>query len=161
VTTWSPLAAGLLTGDYGSDRDPPAGTRIADVDAYRKSHLTPRNLAIADVLNEVAAARGATASQVAIAWVRAQQGLSPIVPILGARTRAQLEDTLGALEIELSDDELERLDRASAIELGFPHDFVGGTLAYGDLFELIDDHRRLVEPAVTRPGVEPVVIRGR
>jgi aryl-alcohol dehydrogenase-like predicted oxidoreductase len=147
VTTWSPLAGGLLTGGYGTDRDPPEGTRIADVDAYRKNQLTPRNLAIADVLNEVAAERGATASQVAIAWVRAQQRRSLIIPILGARTCAQLKDTLGALELELSADELNRLDQASAIELGFPHDFVGGTLAYGDKFELIDDHRRLVEPA--------------
>jgi aryl-alcohol dehydrogenase-like predicted oxidoreductase len=148
VTAWSPLAGGLLTGRYGSGRERPKGTRIADLDGYGESRLTPRNLAIADVLNDVASDRGATASQVAIAWVSAQQGRSLVIPILGARTREQLEETLGALDVQLSDDELERLDLASAIELGFPHDF-GGTLAYGDKFELIDDHRALVAPAVT------------
>ena len=141
VTAWSPLGGGLLTGRYGSDRERPDDTRLATFSEYGESRLTERNLAIADELNAVAAERGATASQVAIAWVRAQQERSVIVPILGARTRAQIEDSLGALDVELTGDELERLDAVSHIALGFPHDF-GGTLAYGDTFELIDDHHQ-------------------
>jgi diketogulonate reductase-like aldo/keto reductase len=91
----------------------------------------------------VAAERGASAAQVAIAWVRAQQPRAVIVPIVGARSLAQLEDDLGALDVELSDDELARLDAASAIEYGFPHDFIGraGRLAYGETFELVDARR--------------------
>ena len=149
VTAWSPLAGGLLTGRYGSDRERPKDTRIAATGEYGESRLTERNLAIADALNEIAAEGGATASQIAIAWVHAQQQRSVIIPILGARTRAQIEDTLGALDVELTDAELNRLNEVSRIELGFPHDF-GGTLAYGEKFELIDDHRRLVEPAASR-----------
>ena len=152
VTAWSPLAGGLLTGRYGSDRERPKDTRIAATGEYGESRLTERNLAIADALNEIAAEGGATASQIAIAWVHAQQQRSVIIPILGARTRAQIEDTLGALDVELTDAELNRLNEVSRIELGFPHDF-GGTLAYGEKFELIDDHRRLVEPAAKQDTV--------
>jgi aryl-alcohol dehydrogenase-like predicted oxidoreductase len=138
VTAWSPLGSGLLTGRYGSDRDRPDDTRIA---AFGESSLTDRNLAIADAVNAVAAERGASAAQVAIAWVRAQQARGVIVPILGARRREQLEDNLGALELELTAAELARLEQVSRIELGFPHDFGGGRLAYGNTRPLIDNHR--------------------
>jgi hypothetical protein len=63
-----------------------------------------------------------------------------------ARRREQIEDSLGALELELSADELDRLDAVSRIELGFPHDFAGRALAYGDTYDLIDPPR----PAVDR-----------
>jgi aryl-alcohol dehydrogenase-like predicted oxidoreductase len=139
VTAWSPLGGGLLTGRYGSDRERPADTRIA---AFGESSLTERKLAIADAVNAVAAERGASSPQVAIAWLRAQQERSVVVPILGARRREQLKDTLGVLELELSNEELARLDDASRIELGFPHDFGAGRLAYGETKPLIDDHRR-------------------
>ncbi|HLM19807.1 MAG TPA: aldo/keto reductase, partial [Acidimicrobiia bacterium] len=83
-----------------------------------------------------------------IAWVRAQQQRAVVIPIVGARTQEQLADNLGALDVELTAAELERLDAVSRIELGFPHDFGAGRLAYGKTFELIDDHRRLVDPLV-------------
>jgi aryl-alcohol dehydrogenase-like predicted oxidoreductase len=138
VTAWSPLGGGLLTGRYGSDRDRPDDTRIA---AFGDSQLSVRNLAIADAVNAVAAERGASSAQVAIAWVRAQQARSVIVPILGVRRREQLEDNLGALDLELTAEELARLEEVSRVELGFPHDFGGGRLAYGDTRPLIDNHR--------------------
>jgi aryl-alcohol dehydrogenase-like predicted oxidoreductase len=138
VTAWSPLGGGLLTGRYGSDRDRPDDTRIA---AFGDSQLSARNLAIADAVNAVAAERGASSAQVAIAWVRAQQARSVIVPILGVRRREQLEDNLGALDLELTAEELARLEEVSRVELGFPHDFGGGRLAYGDTRPLIDNHR--------------------
>jgi aryl-alcohol dehydrogenase-like predicted oxidoreductase len=141
VAAWSPLGGGLLTGRYGSDRERPSDTRLASFD---ESGPTERKLAIADAVNAVAAERGASSAQVAIAWLRAQQERSVIVPILGARRREQLEDTLGALELELTNDELARLDDTSRIELGFPHDFGAGRLAYGETKPLIDDHRRRV-----------------
>jgi aryl-alcohol dehydrogenase-like predicted oxidoreductase len=145
VTAWGPLGGGLLTGRYGSDRARPEGTRISAQQEYADLLLTERNLAIADAVNDVAAERGATATQVAIAWVRAQQQRSAIVPILGARTRRQLEDNLGALGIELTEGELEHLDKVSSIELGFPHDFVGRHLTYGRTLDLIDSDRAPVE----------------
>jgi aryl-alcohol dehydrogenase-like predicted oxidoreductase len=138
VTAWSPLGGGLLTGRYGSDCDRPDDTRIA---AFGDSQLSARNLAIADAVNAVAAERGASSAQVAIAWVRAQQARSVIVPILGVRRREQLEDNLGALDLELTAEELARLEEVSRVELGFPHDFGAQRLAYGDTRPLIDNHR--------------------
>jgi aryl-alcohol dehydrogenase-like predicted oxidoreductase len=141
VTAWGPLGGGLLTGRYGSGRERPVGTRLETVAGQADRLLTERNLAIVDAVNAIAAQRDATASQVAIAWVRAQQHRAAIVPILGARTREQLQNNLAALDLELSPDELDRLDAVSRIELGFPHDFGADRLAYGDTWELIDDHR--------------------
>ena len=74
VIGWAPLGGGLLTGRYGSDRERPTDSRLAGIGgSHAERTLSDRNLAIADTLNAVADGRGATASQVAIAWVRAQQ----------------------------------------------------------------------------------------
>jgi aryl-alcohol dehydrogenase-like predicted oxidoreductase len=151
VTTWEPLGSGLLTGRYGTDREAPEGTRITTTQYERL--LTDRNLAIADTVNEVAAERGASSAQVAIAWVRAQQR-AVIIPIVGARSRAHIEDSLGAVDVELSDEELERLDEVSRIELGFPHDFEGRAFAHSATCDLVEDHRRNV---YTEVGPPPVV----
>jgi aryl-alcohol dehydrogenase-like predicted oxidoreductase len=142
VTAWGPLGGGLLAGRYGSGRERPVGTRLETVAGQADRLLTKRNLAIVDAVNAIAAQRDATAAQIAIAWVRAQQHRAAIVPILGARTRDQLENNLAALDLDLQPDELDRLEAVSRIELGFPHDFGSDRLAYGDTRELIDDHRR-------------------
>jgi len=147
VTAWSPLGGGLLTGRYGSDRaEPQEGTRLAAIREFGERRLTDRNLEIADAVNQVAAERGATSTQVAIAWIQAQQQRGVVIPIVGARTLAQLEDDLGALQLDLTDEELARLDEVSRIERGFPHDFEGQVYAFGDTLDLIDDHRGLVAP---------------
>jgi aryl-alcohol dehydrogenase-like predicted oxidoreductase len=142
VTGWGPLGGGLLSGRYGSDRERPTAGRQAG------RTVSERNLAIADVLNAVAHERGASSSQVAIAWVRAQQRRALTIPILGVRTDAQLADNLAAIEIDLDPAELERLDEASRVSLGFPGDFGGARLAYGNTLDRIDDHRKTVEPVV-------------
>ncbi len=98
-------------------------------------------IAVADEL-------GVTPAQVAIAWVRAQPWHS--VPIVGARTETQLRENLGALEVELSTEHLERLDAVSEFRVGFPREFLESEhvrgLIFGDTFELIDDPRA---PGVT------------
>jgi aryl-alcohol dehydrogenase-like predicted oxidoreductase len=142
VTGWAPLGGGLLTGRYGSDRERPTDGRLAG------RTLSERNLAIADALNVVAEARGASASQVAIAWVRAQQRRAVTIPIIGVRTDAQLADNLAATEIDLDPAELDQLDEASRVTLGFPSDFGGASLAYGNAFDLIDDHRKTIDALV-------------
>ena len=68
------------------------------------------------------------------------------MPILGVRRCEQLEDNLGALGLELTAEELARLEEVSRIQLGFPHDFGADRLAYGATRPLIDSHR------VYRPG---------
>jgi aryl-alcohol dehydrogenase-like predicted oxidoreductase len=150
VTTWASLGGGLLTGRYGSERARPQGTRIATTE-FGDQMLTERNLTIADALNTVAAERGSTPAQVAIAWVRAQQRNGVVIPIIGARRREQLADSLGAVDIALSQPELERLDEVSHIDLGFPHDFRGRAYAYGNTFDLVDHHRRDVYTELDTP----------
>jgi aryl-alcohol dehydrogenase-like predicted oxidoreductase len=81
--------------------------------------LTERNLDIADEVGKVAEELGKSRAQVALAWTL----LNPAVtsPIIGARTLQQLEDNLGALDVEFSDEQRARLDAVSAIDPGFPH----------------------------------------
>jgi diketogulonate reductase-like aldo/keto reductase len=68
----------------------------------------------------VAEETGRPAGQVAIAWVIAKGTL----PIIGPRTPVQLVDNLASIDLRLTEDQIARLDAASAIELGFPHDTV-------------------------------------
>ena len=114
VTAWSPLGGGLLTGRYGSDRERPDDTRVA---VLGQSSLTDRNLAIADVVNAVAAERGASSAQVAIVGAR-PAGPRRYRADPGACRCQQLEDNLGALELELTAEELARLEEVSRIEPG-------------------------------------------
>jgi aryl-alcohol dehydrogenase-like predicted oxidoreductase len=89
-----------------------------------------------------------TPSQIALNWIRQQQrtdkGKGVIIPIIGARTEAQIKDNLGCLDFELTEDQLKRLDEKSKIEIGFPHDFMSEAakiFLYGNTFSLIDNHR--------------------
>ncbi|WP_280266871.1 aldo/keto reductase [Nocardia wallacei] len=126
VIPWSPLASGVLTGKYG--RADLADGAVGSPEGTRKNvalssgALTERGLAIAEVVKEVAAQLGRTPSQVALAWTLRNPAVT--APIIGARTAAQLEDNLGALEVEFDAEHLARLEAASAITLGFPHDFL-------------------------------------
>lgn len=123
VVPFSPLAGGVLTGKYR--RDDLTGAHAASGDSTRKSFnaavglVTERNLDIAEVVGEVAAELGRTPAQVGLAWTLRNPGVT--APIIGARTPAQLEDNLGALEVDFSTAQLARLDDASAIAPGFPH----------------------------------------
>ncbi|BCL26838.1 aldo/keto reductase [Streptomyces aurantiacus] len=128
VTPYSPLAGGVLTGKYS--RDDLVATNVASDDGTRKSFnsalgtVTERNLAVADVLKEVAAELGRTPAQAGLAWTLLNPGVT--APIIGARTTAQLEDNLGALEVVFTAGQLARLEAASAIGLGFPHEMLAG-----------------------------------
>ena len=88
-----------------------------------------------DVVKEVATELGRTPAQVGLAWTLQNPGVT--APIIGARTPAQLEDNLGALEVDFTASQLARLDEASAIGLGIPHDLLAGdfgrTVTRGDL----------------------------
>ncbi len=84
--------------------------------------MTSRAIDIAEVVKSVAKETGKTPSQVALAWTLLQPAV--VAPIVGARTVAQLEDNLGSLAVEFSAEQRRKLDEISAIELGFPHDFL-------------------------------------
>ena len=68
-----------------------------------------------------------TPSQVALSWIRQRKGV--IIPILGVRTHEQLRDNLGCLEVSLDMKQMDRLDGVSAIEMGFPYDFLAMDMA--------------------------------
>ena len=77
-------------------------------------------------------------SQVAINWVR-QRPKTEMIPILGARSIKQLKDNMASIEWSLTDEQCKRLDEVSAIDRGFPHDFLlGNPYIYGATFEKID-----------------------
>lgn len=129
VTAWSPLGMGVLAGKYdraalaAGDRDAVGVTGTRQQVALTHDMLSERNLAIAEVVKAIATEHGRSPAQVALAWLLQRPGPGAI-PIVGARTLAQFEDNLGALDVQLSQDDQRRLDEASAVPLGFPHDFM-------------------------------------
>lgn len=127
VIPWSPLRGGVLTGKYTSADLNSTGGHATEVGARKGvvvsgGILSERGLAIADVVKSVAAEIGKSPSQVALAWTLLNPGVTS--PIVGARTLRQLQDNLGALDVTLTGAQRARLEDASAIELGFPHDFL-------------------------------------
>ena len=125
VIPWSPLASGVLSGKYAKADLAPAGDDVATTRkgvATVTGSLSERGLAIAEVVKDVARGLERTPAQVALAWTLRHPAVTS--PIIGARTLAQLEQNLVALDVELPAEALAQLDAASAIELGFPHDFL-------------------------------------
>jgi aryl-alcohol dehydrogenase-like predicted oxidoreductase len=118
---WGPLGGGFLSGKYRPGDRPTEG-RIATTPDHTEEawhrRATERNWAIIDAVGEIAAARGKSYPQVALAWLLAQPTV--VAPIIGARTPEQLEDNLGAVGWRLTDEELARLQEVSAIEEGYP-----------------------------------------
>ncbi|MFF1445952.1 aldo/keto reductase [Streptomyces sp. NPDC058295] len=141
VVPFSPLGGGVLTGKYSREDRNPVGPIAGETAGNRKSlnaalgWVTDRNLAIADVVKEVASELGHTPAQVALAWNLHSPGVT--APIIGARTIAQLEDNLGALQVDLAPSRLARLDEVSAIDLGNPHSLLASahirTVTTGDM----------------------------
>lgn len=113
VTPWAPLAGGALTGKYL--RNDPG--RIKEGSKRLNEHA----VRITKTVMAIAEETGATPGQVALAWTM-QQGFSSI-PIVGATKLSQMQDNLGAIGLQLSQEHLQRLDAISKIELGFPGEF--------------------------------------
>lgn len=138
ITPWSVVGAGVLSGKYNREAPPEQGR------AKEGAATIPRNLEIASAVIEVAEDLGCTPTQVAISWVQGGRGV--IIPLIGARNVVQLEENLGAVDVTLGEEHLARLDAASSIELGFPHDFIGpdgagAEFVYGGTIGQIDVHR--------------------
>lgn len=113
VTPWAPLAGGALTGKYLRN-DP--GRIKAD-----SKRLNEQAVAITKEVMSMAQALGVQPSHVALAWTM-QQGFSSI-PIVGATKLSQVQENLGVLQLQLSTEQLHRLDEVSKIDLGFPGEF--------------------------------------
>ncbi len=110
IIPWSPLAGGLLTGKYSRETPPPADSRFASMDTqpHLRNRMNEQVFEVTDGLQPLADAKGCTLSQLALAWVIAQPGVTS--PIIGPRTMAQLEDNLGALEVALTPEDNSAVD---------------------------------------------------
>ncbi len=139
VTPWAPLGGGVLTGKYSRSRGKTGEPKRMAADSPR---LSKRNLQIAETVLDIAEESGRSPAQVALNWVRQQQGV--MIPIVGARKVEQIKDNLAALEWKLEAEQLRRLDEISKIEPGFPHEFLSRDyirkLVYADMYEKIDNH---------------------
>ncbi|WP_053208176.1 aldo/keto reductase [Jiangella muralis] len=109
VTAYGVLSRGLLSGHWRSDRELPAGDFRGTGPRFQSGNLE-HNLALVEALRGVAEQNGATVAQAAIAWVAARG--ADIVPLVGARTRARLTESLGATGLVLDADDLARIERA-------------------------------------------------
>lgn len=115
ITPWGAMGGGALTGKYLKGEE----GRIKENSARRNDNANRITAKVVEVAEKLAV----SPSQVAINWVRHRKNIS-VVPIIGARKVAQLEDSLGALDFFLPEPILEELNAVSAVDLGFPHDFL-------------------------------------
>ncbi len=114
VCPYNPLAAGMLAGRYRPGSEPPAGSRFAQGDygrMYRSRYWSEEMFGVAEAVAEIAREVGATPAQVSIAWLLARPGVT--AAIVGASRPEQLDDTAGAVGLNLGPELLDRLDRLS------------------------------------------------
>ena len=113
ITAYGVLSRGLLSG-----RLPPAGNkgdiRITRMPRFQQGNVE-RNLRLVEALRQIGNEKGATPAQLALAWVRSRG--DDILPVMGARRREQLKESLDALDLKLSPDELARIDAAVSPDL--------------------------------------------
>ncbi|WP_435021461.1 aldo/keto reductase [Tundrisphaera sp. TA3] len=139
VTAWSPLANGVLTGKYAHGKAGADARMNSDMMKGFAASGTRTDAIVAEVL-KVAEEVGRSPAQVALAWLRHRP--TPVIPIIGARKIDQFRDNLACVDLRLDPAQVGRLDEASRIELGFPHDFYAKDLikglTYGGLRDRID-----------------------
>lgn len=109
ITAYGVLSRGLLSGHWSKDRSATAQDFRGHLPRFSGENLD-RNLSLVEALRQIAQAKGATVSQVAIAWVLSQG--NDIIPLIGSRRRDQLQEALGALNLQLSEDDLTRIQAA-------------------------------------------------
>jgi aryl-alcohol dehydrogenase-like predicted oxidoreductase len=113
ITAYGVLSRGLLSGHWSADRDLTASDFRARSPRFSRDNVD-HNLDLVEALRQVAAAKDATPAQAAIAWVL-HRG-EDIVPLIGARRRDRLDEALAALELELTDEDLQIIERAVPAE---------------------------------------------
>jgi aryl-alcohol dehydrogenase-like predicted oxidoreductase len=109
VTAYGVLSRGLLSGHWSSDRETGPADFRSHAPRFSGENLE-RNLELVEALRGIAEGKGATVAQLAVAWVLAQG--DNVVPLVGARRRDRLDEALGALDLELSADDLVAIEAA-------------------------------------------------
>ena len=137
LTAWSPLGGGLLSGKYQSGNQSETRFSNESMQQFLRKGEQPDRIVAA--LKQISEETGRSQAQVALAWLRYRD--IPVIPILGARRISQLQDNLASLTLHLSPEQVSALNQASAIELGFPHDFyqmeMVKTMIYGGMQDQI------------------------
>jgi len=128
VTAYGVLSRGLLSGSLPADR----GDLRAHLPRFQGESLT-RNWRLVDVLKDLAGEKGLRPAQLAIAWVLAKS--RNIIPVIGARTRVQLAESLDALQVRLSPEEMARVEEA------VPASAVAGTRYDERQMKMLDSER--------------------
>jgi aryl-alcohol dehydrogenase-like predicted oxidoreductase len=134
ITPWSPLKSGALSGKYTRRND---GQHKADRGAILEGFLNEKTYEVVDELELIAKAHETTVASVALAWVHAQPAVTSI--IIGARRLSQLDDNIGAVDVNLTAEELARLNALTEPTFGFPQSMLtnapgitnGGTTVNG------------------------------
>jgi aryl-alcohol dehydrogenase-like predicted oxidoreductase len=114
LTIWSPLAGGFLTGKYRRAAEPPEAARFrptGEPNTWVERHFVEQAFVVAELLASIAEQQQHTPTQLALAWLLRHEAVASVV--LGARTVAQLEEQLGALDMQITPEDHARLDQAS------------------------------------------------
>ncbi len=116
LLVWSPLAGGLLSGKYTRGQEKVEGSRRASFDFPPVER--DRVYDCVEAMQPIAAARGVSVARIALAWLLHQKVVSSV--IIGAKRIEQLDDNIAATEVELTPEELDRLDQVSALPREYP-----------------------------------------
>jgi aryl-alcohol dehydrogenase-like predicted oxidoreductase len=122
VLPWSPLASGFLSGKYARHQPPPPGVRLEKWKERFADFDSDRGWRTLEAVHAIAKEKKATAASVALAWLLAKPAVTSV--IFGARSIEQLDDNLKAAELALSADDVQKLDDASAFDVGYPYKFI-------------------------------------
>jgi aryl-alcohol dehydrogenase-like predicted oxidoreductase len=134
VTAYGVLSRGLLSGYWSKERAETLGPHDFRASAPRfTGENLDRNLALVEALRAIAEEEGATVAQLAIAWVLSRG--HDVVPLVGARTRERLAEALGAVDVELTQDDLARIEEA------IPVDAVAGERYHAEQMAILDSER--------------------
>ncbi len=109
VIPYSPLAGGFLTGKYKRNRPLPPSPRAETI---KRRFFTEKNFTIIEELEKMAFKYAAKVSQIALAWLLSKSYIT--APIIGASSVEQLMENLGALDVELEEEDLKKLDEISS-----------------------------------------------
>jgi len=130
ILPWGALEGGTLTGKHTQPSDEPR----------REANPSERERAAGEAVLKIAREINRSPAQVALNWVRQKPG--NVIPILGARRLAQIQDNLGCLEFQLSEAHLAELDKIADFKQGFPNAFLLGAhvrgLIFGESFARLD-----------------------
>jgi aryl-alcohol dehydrogenase-like predicted oxidoreductase len=122
VLPWSPLAGGFLSGKYEKGKAAPAGVRLEKWNERFADCNNERGWRTLDAVHAVARERSTTATAVALAWLLAKPTVSSV--IFGARSVAQFDENVKALDVKLTATDVATLDQASAFDVGYPYKFI-------------------------------------